>query len=71
MFKEIIWYSYKDNFSSMMALPLKEVKKVIEMNKKGKIPDKLEDFAQTLEQKTDYAAEQEQDDSWKDEFELD
>lgn len=65
VFKKIIWYSYKDNFSSMMALPLKEVKKVIELNKKGKIPDKLEDFAQTLEQKTDYEAEQEQDDFYR------
>lgn len=65
VFKQIIWYSYKNDHASMMALPLKEVKKVIELNKKGKVPAKLEDFAQTLEQKTDYTAEQEQDDFYR------
>ncbi len=39
----------------MMAIPLDEVKKVISLNGKGKLPEKLEDFAVTLEQKTDYA----------------
>lgn len=65
VFKKIIWYSYKNDFASMMAVPLNEVLKVIELNKKGKIPDKLEDFAQTLEQKTDYNNEQEQDDFYR------
>ena len=38
----------------MMAIPLDEVKKVISLNAKEKHPEKLEDFAVTLEQKTDY-----------------
>jgi cell fate regulator YaaT (PSP1 superfamily) len=65
VFKKIIWYSYKGDYSSMMALPLNEVKKVISMNRSGKFPAKLEDFAQTLEQKTEYETNQEQDDFYR------
>jgi cell fate regulator YaaT (PSP1 superfamily) len=65
VFKQIIWYSYKNDNSSMMALPLEEVKKVIEMNKNGKIPPKLEDFAKALGQKTEDTTEQEQDDFYR------
>jgi hypothetical protein len=39
----------------MLAIPLDEVNKVIKMNGKGKLPEKLEDFALTMEQKTDYS----------------
>lgn len=55
VFKRIIWYSYIGDYASMMAIPLDEVKKVISMNGKGNMPEKLEDFAVTLEQKTDYS----------------
>lgn len=54
VFKRLVWYSYVNDNSSMMAIPLKEVKKIISMNKKGKKPLKLEDFAFTKEQKTDF-----------------
>ena len=49
--KKIMWYSYakaKDN--SIMAIPIDKVKDIIEMNKNGKKPEKLEDFAQETEQ---------------------
>lgn len=55
VFKRIIWYSYSNDFSSMLAIPLDEIKNIINMNSKGKLPDKLEDFAVTMEQKTDYS----------------
>lgn len=55
VFKRVIWYSYINDYASMMAIPLDEVKKVISLNAKGKSPEKLEDFAVTLEQKTEYA----------------
>ena len=55
VFKRIIWYSYINDYASMMAIPLEEVKKVINMNSKGKMPEKLENFAVTMEQKTDYS----------------
>ncbi len=54
IFKEMVWYSYINDHSNMMAIPLKEVKKIIQMNQKGKYPAKLEDFAYTKEQKTDF-----------------
>jgi len=55
VFKRIIWYSYKNDYTSMLAIPLNETEKVLKMNSKGKLPEKLEDFAVTMGQKTDYA----------------
>ncbi len=54
VFKQLVWYTYKNDNSSMMAVPLKEVKKIIAMNKKGNKPEKLEDFAFKKEQTTDF-----------------
>jgi cell fate regulator YaaT (PSP1 superfamily) len=56
VFKRIIWYSYRSDSSSMMAIPLDKVKDIIGMNAAGKIPEQLEDFAVTMEQKTDYSS---------------
>jgi len=53
VFKRIIWYSYVDDYSSMMAIPLDKVKSILTMNEKGQLPKQLEDFAETKEQKTD------------------
>jgi len=61
VFKRIIWYSYIDDFASMMAIPLDKVLEIIEKNKKGKVPEKLEDYAITMEQKTDYINGNEED----------
>ena len=55
VFKRIVWYSYKNDYTSMLAIPLDEIKKVMKMNSKGKLPEQLEDFAVTMEQKADYA----------------
>ncbi|MCD4791525.1 MAG: hypothetical protein K8R37_16145 [Bacteroidales bacterium] len=54
VFKRIIWYSYINDNSSMMAIPLDKVKEIIEMNAKGQIPEQLEDYAETQGQKTEY-----------------
>lgn len=56
VFKRIVWYSYKNDFTSMLAIPLDKIKKVIQMNSKDKLPEKLEDFAVTMEQKADYSS---------------
>jgi len=55
VFKRIVWYSYMNDYTSMLAIPLNEIKKVIKMNSKGKLPEKLEDFAVTMERKADYS----------------
>lgn len=55
VFKRIIWYSYQDDYASMMAIPLDKVNEIIGKNEKGKVPEKLEDFAITMEQKSEYA----------------
>ncbi len=57
IFKKLMWYSYENDPSNVMSLTLKKVKKVMEMNKNGKIPEKLEDFVSTVtvnEPKSDF-----------------
>jgi cell fate regulator YaaT (PSP1 superfamily) len=58
VFREVMWYSYVDDNSNMMAIPVVHVKKIIEDNKKNILPEKLEDFAQTKEKKIDFAHEE-------------
>lgn len=65
VFKRCIWYSYTGDYSSMMAIPLDKVKEIISMNEKGQKPEKLEDFAETMEQKAEYENGQEQDNFYR------
>lgn len=65
VFKKCIWYSYSGDYSSMMAIPLDKVNEIIALNKKGKKPEKLEDFAETMEQKAEYENGQEQDNFYR------
>jgi cell fate regulator YaaT (PSP1 superfamily) len=51
IFKNLMWYSYENTPSSLMAVPIENVKKVQDMNAKGIIPDNLESFASSLENK--------------------
>lgn len=53
VFKGIMWYSYASDRSNIMAIPVEKVKEIIALNHKGKLPDKLEDYAVTMEQQTD------------------
>ncbi|MFU8844518.1 MAG: PSP1 domain-containing protein [Bacteroidales bacterium] len=65
VFKRSLWYSYIDDYSSMMAIPLEKVNKIIAMNKQGIIPPNLEDFAVTTEQKTGLENQEEKDDFYR------
>ena len=52
VFKGIMWYSYTTDKSNIMAIPVDKGKEIIEMNKRGEKPEKLEDYAVTKEQHT-------------------
>lgn len=56
VFKKLIWYAYEGDEFNMIALPLDQVKAIIQMNKTAKYPDKLEDFAIKKENKSDFEA---------------
>ena len=47
----IMWFSYKTNDSELFAIQIDKVKEIIQMNKNGKSPEKLEDFARKQEKK--------------------
>lgn len=52
VFKGIMWYSYTNDKGNIMAIPVDKVKEIIAMNKKGQKPEKLEDYAVTMETQT-------------------
>lgn len=54
IFKKVMWYAYGESDPNLMAIPVEEVKKIINMNQKGKLPEKLEDFALVKERKIDF-----------------
>ncbi len=63
--KKIVWFSYENDRSNMLALDIMNINKIIEMNRKGKLPEKLEDFAVVMEKKVDYDNGHESDDIYK------
>ncbi|MBQ6771605.1 MAG: hypothetical protein IJP44_11590 [Bacteroidales bacterium] len=52
VFKGIMWYSYTSDKNNIMAIPVDKVREIIALNKKGQKPEKLEDFAVTVEAHT-------------------
>ena len=56
VFKKIMWYSYIEDQSGLMAISTENVFKIIEENKKGSFPEQLEDFAVTHEITTDFSS---------------
>lgn len=51
IFKELLWYTYKDSHSEWVALSLKDVQKIIALNEKGKKPEGLEAFDAAIPEK--------------------
>ena len=62
VFKRLMWYSYADEKSDIMAIPVDEVKSIIIKNEKGVLPEKLEDFAFVKDKKVDFENAADQDD---------
>lgn len=50
--QKMMWYSYLTDLSNQMSIPVDIVIDLIEQNKKGIIPEKLEDFTKTVEKKS-------------------
>ena len=63
--EKIMWYSYENDRSNIMAINIENIKKIIEMNKRGKLPEKLEDFAVEVEKKINYDNGADADDFYK------
>jgi cell fate regulator YaaT (PSP1 superfamily) len=49
IFGKTIWYAYKDDPSNLIALPADKALFILSENKKGNLPDRLEDFARPAE----------------------
>lgn len=53
IFEKLMWYSYLNDPSNLMAIPLDNVKQILNENLNGNLPEKLEDFARITEKKTE------------------
>jgi cell fate regulator YaaT (PSP1 superfamily) len=51
VFKRVMWYGYTNDSANMMAIHIDQVNEIIGLNKKGKLPNNLEDFAVQHESK--------------------
>lgn len=54
IFKRIMWYSYQHNPMHLFALSAENVEKLIQKNKKGVIPESLDEYALTNVKPTEY-----------------
>lgn len=54
IFQKLLWYAYVNEPGNLIAIPVEQVNFILEENKKGNIPDKLEDYSQKIEKKTVY-----------------
>ncbi len=54
IFKRIMWYSYQHNPMSLFALSAENVEKIIQQNKKGVIPESLDEYTLTNVKPTEY-----------------
>lgn len=54
VFKNLMWYSYLDDEANQMAIQIEKIKEIIKLNEKGQFPEKLEDYALTKEQRTNF-----------------
>ena len=52
VFKRIMWYSYDEDSSSMMAIPVDKVHEINKINRKGDVVDDLEAYAEDQEQQS-------------------
>ncbi|MBU2649819.1 MAG: hypothetical protein KKA81_02695 [Bacteroidetes bacterium] len=62
VFKGVMWYSYVNDKSKILAIKIEKVKEIMAMNEKGVFPEKLEDYAEVTEKKVDYGNGMEQND---------
>jgi cell fate regulator YaaT (PSP1 superfamily) len=51
IFKKVMWYSYIDDLTNVLAIPVDKVREIIERNAKADYPEKLEDFSNIKEHK--------------------
>ncbi|MEI6748874.1 MAG: regulatory iron-sulfur-containing complex subunit RicT [Bacteroidota bacterium] len=54
VFADLLYYGYKGNENEMFAIPVTHVKAIIEQNKKGQMPENLENFTKVTEKKSDF-----------------
>jgi cell fate regulator YaaT (PSP1 superfamily) len=62
IFQKLMWYSYVNEPGNLLAISVDQVISIIENNKKGILPEKLEDFTKVIEKKSEFESGAGQDD---------
>ena len=60
VFQKMLWYAYGDDLNTMFAIPLEHVFKILEDNRQGIIPERLEDYVVEREKKQEFYVSPEQ-----------
>jgi cell fate regulator YaaT (PSP1 superfamily) len=62
IFQKLMWYSYLNEPGNLLAISVDQVISIIDDNKKGILPEKLEDFTKVIEKKSEFESGAGQDD---------
>jgi cell fate regulator YaaT (PSP1 superfamily) len=62
IFQNIMWYSYVNDPGNFIPVPVEKVKFIMDENRKGNFPEKLEAFSKIIEKKTTFESGVVQDD---------
>lgn len=62
IFRKLMWYSYLSDMNNMLAIPVENVILILEENKMGNMPEKLEDYCHVTEKKSEFESGAGQDD---------
>ncbi len=62
IFQKLLWYSYVNDPGNLIGIPVDAAKFILEENKKGILPEKLEDYSKIVEKKTEFESGAVQDD---------
>ena len=62
IFQRLMWYSYVSDPGNLLAIPVDKVISIIDDNKKGILPEKLEAFTKVIEKKSEFESGAGQDD---------
>jgi hypothetical protein len=60
--QHLMWYSYLNDTANQFAIAIETVIDIIDQNKRGVLPERLEDFTKTVEKKAEFDTNPGQDD---------
>ncbi len=54
IFKGFVWYAYRENYSDWIMIPVEKANEILAKNKKGELPDGLEEYVISVEKEPSF-----------------